>query len=96
MSRPNVGSAYLDKSKPLPELEFDKKESNLESAIDWIKKNGNKKRIYKVFVEKNLMKDMAWNEKQEWHQIASKFDQGCSCLGLCHRDRECNRIPAAN
>lgn len=91
-SRPNVGETYSDKSKSLPECVDVKKESNLNSAIDWIKKNGDKSQIYKIFVNKNLVKELAWNDKQNWHSIAKRCQFGCSCQPFIHRDRESTQL----
>jgi hypothetical protein len=92
-SRQNVGDKYLDKSKQLPPCQVDRKESTLASAIDWVRKCGDKGRVYKIFVDKILVKELAWNDKQAWHQVAKRYQTGCPCCGpIIDRNRESVRL----
>lgn len=75
--RPNVGSAYNDKSKPLPPTEIVGKASNLDAAIQQVKQTGDKKYVYKIFQNKNLVKELCWNDKQEWHKPMGVITHAC-------------------
>jgi hypothetical protein len=78
-SRLNVGEKYFDKTAPLPLDEFVKKESTVETAEAWIKENGNKKNIYKVFKDKHLKKELAWSDSHGWHNISRIYNYSECC-----------------
>lgn len=87
--RPNVGKAYNDKNIQLPQTELVAKASNLEAAIQQIKSTGDKKYVYKIFQNKALVKELCWNDKQQWHQPLGFIIHHCcgsSIKGLRSRE----------
>jgi hypothetical protein len=75
--RPNVGSTYNDRTKPLPLTEVVGKASNLDAAIQQVKQTGDKSYVYKIFQNKNLVKELCWSDNHQWHKPMGFTPIGC-------------------
>ncbi len=90
--RLNMGKDYRDEKKEVPSTEDVCKQGNQEQAIDWIKKNGDEKYIYRIFINNKIDSEYSYSTKNGWHKLPTKYyESNCShfCCGkLKERDRD--------